>query len=130
MREVVRGNPKTGKKDKVLQPPNWTAHADFINPFDFIRFAAETRDLEFDIMLEAKAKDLALQRLRRDITFYAPELQERFDESWHERDDLRCRSSPSGIRIFLTLGELRGVHVIEARLPPTQTAWMRKSVSN
>jgi UV DNA damage endonuclease len=79
MREVVRANPKTGKKDKILQPPIWTAHADFISPFDFIRFAVETRDLEFDIMLEAKAKDLALQRLRQDITFYAPELQERFD---------------------------------------------------
>lgn len=62
-----------------MQPPIWTAHADFISPFDFIRFAVETRDLEFDIMLETKAKDLALQRLRQDITFYAPELQERFD---------------------------------------------------
>ncbi|MGI9074382.1 MAG: UV DNA damage repair endonuclease UvsE [Bryobacteraceae bacterium] len=79
MREVVRANPKTGKKDKVLQSPIWTAHADYIHPFDFIRFAAETRGLNFDIMLEAKAKNLALERLRRDITFYAPELQERFD---------------------------------------------------
>jgi UV DNA damage endonuclease len=79
MREVVRANPKTGKKDKVLRPPIWTGHADFINPFEFIRFAAETRDLDFDIMLEAKDKDLALRRLRQDIAFYAPELQERFD---------------------------------------------------
>jgi hypothetical protein len=39
----------------------------------------ETKDLEFDIMLEAKAKDLALQRLRQDILCYAPELQVRFD---------------------------------------------------
>jgi UV DNA damage endonuclease len=79
MREVVPANPKTGKKDKVLQPPIWTAHADFIHPFDFIRFAGETSDLDFDIMLEAKAKDLALRRLRQDITCYAPELQERFN---------------------------------------------------
>lgn len=79
MREVVRANPKTGKQDKVLQPPIWTAHADYIHPFDFIQFAAETKGLTFDIMLEAKAKDLALQRLRGDIMFYAPELQERFD---------------------------------------------------
>ncbi|MFL6352371.1 MAG: UV DNA damage repair endonuclease UvsE [Bryobacteraceae bacterium] len=79
MREVVRINRKTGKKDKVLQAPIWTAHADFISPFEFIRFAQETRDLEFDIMLEAKAKDLALQRLRQDIAFHAPELRERFD---------------------------------------------------
>lgn len=79
MREIVRANRKTGKKEKILQPPTWTAHADFVHPFDFIRFALETKDLEFDIMLEAKAKDLALQRLRQDIMCYAPELQERFD---------------------------------------------------
>jgi UV DNA damage endonuclease len=79
MREVLRTNSKTGKKDKVLQAPIWTAHADYVHPFEFIRFAAETRDLEFDIMLEAKAKDLALLRLRQDIASYAPELQQRFD---------------------------------------------------
>ncbi len=79
MREVVRTNRKTGKPDTVLRPPVWTAHADFIHPFEFIRFARETQDLDFDIMLEAKAKDLALHRLRADIACYAPELQERFD---------------------------------------------------
>lgn len=79
MREVIRIDRKTGKKKMVLQPPTWTAHADYIHPFDFIRFAVETEDLKFDIMLEAKAKDLALQRLRQDIMCYAPELQDRFD---------------------------------------------------
>jgi UV DNA damage endonuclease len=79
MREVVRVDRKTSKKKTVLQPPTWTAHADYIHPFDFIRFAFETRDLEFDIMLEAKAKDLALRRLRQDIICYAPELQDRFN---------------------------------------------------
>ncbi len=79
MREVVRTNRKTGKKETVLQLPIWTAHADFVHPFDFIRFARETQDLDFDIMLEAKAKDLALQRLRQDIRCYAPDLQEHFD---------------------------------------------------
>jgi UV DNA damage endonuclease len=79
MREVVRVNRKTGKKEKVLRPPTWTAHADYVHPFDFIRFAMETTGLRFDVMLEAKAKDLALQRLRRDIICYAPELQNRFD---------------------------------------------------
>lgn len=81
MREVVRVNRKTGEKEKVLQAPLWTAHADYIHPFDFIRFASQTKHLEFDIMLEAKAKDLALQRLRQDILCYAPELQERFDSA-------------------------------------------------
>jgi UV DNA damage endonuclease len=78
MREIVRANRKTGKKERVLQPPVWTAHADYVHPFDFIRFAQETEGLEFDIMLEAKAKNLALQRLLHDIGCYAPELQERF----------------------------------------------------
>jgi UV DNA damage endonuclease len=79
MREVVRVHRKTGKKKAVLHPPTWTAHADYIHPFDFIRFASETHDLNFDIMLEAKAKDLALRRLRQDIVCYAPELRERFE---------------------------------------------------
>ncbi len=77
-REVVRANRKTGKQETVLRPPVWTAHADYIHPFEFIRFAQETKDLEFDVMLEAKAKDLALHRLLQDIACYAPELQGRF----------------------------------------------------
>jgi len=77
-REMVRTNRKTGKKETILLPPTWTAHADYIHPFDFIRFARETSDLDFDIMLEAKAKDLAVQRLRRDLLCYAPELLIRF----------------------------------------------------
>jgi UV DNA damage endonuclease len=79
MREAVRVNRQTGKNEKLLQPPTWTAHADYVHPFDFVRFAVETKDLEFDVMLEAKAKDLALQRVRQDIMRYAPELEERFD---------------------------------------------------
>src|SRR3954465_12690923 len=63
MRELVRTDRKTGKKRTVLQAPVWTGHADFIHPFDFIRFANETTSSQFDIMLEAKAKDLALLRL-------------------------------------------------------------------
>lgn len=78
-REVLRANRKTGKKEKILQPPIWTAHADYAQPFEFIRFAHETEGLQFDVMLEAKAKDLAVQRLRQDIACYAPELQYRFD---------------------------------------------------
>jgi len=80
MREVVRVNRKTGKKETVLQAPLWTGHADYAHPFDFIRFARESEDLDFDIMLEAKAKDLAVRRLRQDIACYAPEIQHQFEE--------------------------------------------------
>jgi UV DNA damage endonuclease len=41
------------------------AHADYVEPADFANFLAlAPADVEFDCMLEAKAKDLALFRLR------------------------------------------------------------------
>lgn len=78
MREVARKDRKTGKKKIVLQPPIWTGHADFNHPFEFIAFCRHMADLDFDVMLEAKAKDLALLRLRQDLVRYAPDIAERF----------------------------------------------------
>lgn len=78
LREVKRKNRKTGKKETVLLPPVWTGHADFNHPFEFISFMRAMSDLEFDIMLEAKAKDLALIRLRQDLVRYAPDVAARF----------------------------------------------------
>lgn len=52
-------------------------HSDFIDPFTFIEFlqAAQVATRRpFDIMLEAKAKDLALLRLRAQIVTFAPDL--------------------------------------------------------
>ncbi|MEZ4675633.1 MAG: UV DNA damage repair endonuclease UvsE [Caldilineaceae bacterium] len=52
-------------------------HSDFINPFELIELLqlAQQHGLRpFDIMLEAKAKDLALLRLREQVARYAPEL--------------------------------------------------------
>jgi UV DNA damage endonuclease len=48
--------------------PQLRAHADLIDPIgfeDFLRYAARGRD--FDVMLEAKGKDLALLRLREQL---------------------------------------------------------------
>ena len=83
MREVIRKDRKTGKNKTVLLPPIWTGHSDFINPFEFNNFVCQMSDLEFDVMLEAKAKDLALLRLRQDLLRFAPDLARRFglDES-------------------------------------------------
>lgn len=78
MREVTRKSRKTGKKETVLLPPIWTGHADFNHPFEFISFMRSMADLEFDVMLEAKAKDLALLRLRQDLARYAPDVGARF----------------------------------------------------
>lgn len=77
-REIKRKDRKTGKMATVLLPPIWTGHADFVNPFEFVPFLRLASDLEFDVMLEAKAKDLALQRVRRDLPRFAPEIAERF----------------------------------------------------
>ncbi len=78
MRQVTRKDRKTGKPKTVLQPPIWTGHADFNHPFEFISFCRSMADLDFDVMLEAKAKDLALLRLRQDLLRFASDVAERF----------------------------------------------------
>jgi len=69
---------KTRKRTIVLQPPIWTGHADFVQPFEFIAFMRMLEGRDFDVMLEAKSKDLALVRLRRDLQRYAPDVAKRF----------------------------------------------------
>jgi UV DNA damage endonuclease len=78
LRQLKRKDPNTGKNTIVLQPPVWTGHADFCQPFEFIAMMRQFDELEFDVMLEAKSKDLALLRLRRDLQRYAPDVAERF----------------------------------------------------
>jgi len=75
MRTVERTDPETGKRRLVLRPPRSTQHADFVDPFAFIAFLHQAQGLrDFDVMLETKAKDLALLRLRDDLGRFAPEL--------------------------------------------------------
>lgn len=79
MRLVERANPDGGQRS-LLQPPLWTQHADYINPFEFIAFLRLAEGLpDFDVLLECKAKDLALLRLRADLARYAPELALRLE---------------------------------------------------
>jgi UV DNA damage endonuclease len=78
LREVSRKNRKTGKAEKVRLAPVWTGHADFCNPFEFLTFMRTASGLEFDVMLESKAKDLALIRLRPDMLRYADDVASRF----------------------------------------------------
>jgi UV DNA damage endonuclease len=68
--EKQRGN--TGRERTVhkLRSPRLKAHADFVDPMEFVLFwqavgASEVRP--FDILLEAKAKDVALLRLRHEL---------------------------------------------------------------
>lgn len=78
LREVSRKNRRTGRREKVHLAPVWTAHADFCNPFEFMTFMRTASGLEFDVMLESKAKDLALIRLRPDMLRYADDVASRF----------------------------------------------------
>ena len=74
MRECIERDRETRRRRKVLKPPLLTSHADFVNPFEFATFMREMANFEFDVMLEAKMKDLALLRLRRDLTRCAPDI--------------------------------------------------------
>ena len=48
--------------------PQLRAHADLIDPIGFERFMLDVAgERDFDVMLEAKAKDLALLRLREQL---------------------------------------------------------------
>jgi UV DNA damage endonuclease len=56
-------------------PPRLNRHSHFINPFQFIDFMRGLPPMRpFDIMLEARARDLAVQQLRRDLARFAPDL--------------------------------------------------------
>jgi UV DNA damage endonuclease len=89
LRELVRKNRKTGRQEKVYAAPVWTGHADFCNPFEFAGFMRMAEGLEFDVMLESKAKDLALIRLRSDLLRYAPDVAARFGLAPSEAERLR-----------------------------------------
>ncbi len=68
----------TSRIKTVMLPPVWTGHADFTNPFEFATFMREAQDLDFDVMLESKTKDLSLLRLKADLLRYAPDVAARF----------------------------------------------------
>jgi UV DNA damage endonuclease len=62
---------------RYLQMPLPNQHSDFIDVFQFIDLLRSARAANlrpFDIMLEAKGKDLALLRLREQIARFAPDL--------------------------------------------------------
>ena len=64
-------------RERRLAMPLPNQHSDFIDPFSFIEFlrSAQAANLRpFDMMLEAKAKDLALLRLRQHLATFAPDL--------------------------------------------------------
>ena len=76
---VAEKRDESGRKRRTWREPRLSQHADLIDPFSFIallRAASGQRD--FDVMLECKAKDIALLRLQRHLDRLAPDLVERF----------------------------------------------------
>jgi UV DNA damage endonuclease len=57
-----------------IKVPTWTEHSDFVNPFDFMAFMSLAAGMIFDVMLESKARDLALLKLREDLCRFSPDL--------------------------------------------------------
>jgi UV DNA damage endonuclease len=77
-RTSIRVRNRTSASDperRQLREPRLTEHADLIDPFAFIDLLRSLQtDRDFDVMLECKAKDLALLRLRRHLEKLAPDL--------------------------------------------------------
>lgn len=74
--EWLIGEGATGETPQVRQT-RWTYHSDYVNPFEFIDFMRMAAGLpDFDVMLEVRAKDLALLQLREDLRRFAPDLAE------------------------------------------------------
>lgn len=77
--EVLKAPLKAAARTKtVLLPPLWTGHADFTNPFEFATFMRAVEGLDFDVMMESKAKDLSLLKIKPDLLRFAPDVAARF----------------------------------------------------
>ena len=72
--EAVEGGRKAGKTtggDLYQTASELRLHSDYINPFEFRYLMEKAQDLRpFDVMLESKAKDLSVLKLRKDFAKY------------------------------------------------------------
>ena len=69
--EAARKNGKSGKMETYATPPENRLHADYINPMEFLYFLEKAEGLRpFDVMVEAKSKDLAVLKLKKDLAKY------------------------------------------------------------
>jgi UV DNA damage endonuclease len=79
-RIVERRDKTTGKRVQSSVAPLATQHADMIDAGVFVPFTRAVRekcgsdDVPFDVMVEAKSKDLAVIQLRDDLKKMAPEI--------------------------------------------------------
>ena len=69
--EAARKNGKTGKMENYQTAPHDRLHSDYVNPMEFLYYLEKSQGLRpFDVMVEAKAKDLAVLKLRKDMEKY------------------------------------------------------------
>lgn len=79
-RTIERKDRKTGEKIKAEAPPLASQHDDYIDASTFVPFARAVakrmrkKQIPFDVMCEAKAKDLAVLKLREELQSLAPEI--------------------------------------------------------
>lgn len=66
-REIAHRDRQSGVRSVVSAKPKAGQHDEFIDPDEFIAFMDVAGDTRFDIMLEAKQKQLAVFRLREDL---------------------------------------------------------------
>lgn len=66
-----RKNGKSAQMSDYGAAPDLRLHSDYVNPFEFLTVLETVMNQrDFDIMIEAKAKDLAALKLRRDISAF------------------------------------------------------------
>lgn len=66
---------KSAKKPNPMPPSEMRLHSDYINPFEFMYFLEKAEGLRpFDVMVESKAKDLAVLKLKKDLAKYGPKI--------------------------------------------------------
>lgn len=77
---AVEKRDESGQKHRTLREPQLSHHADLLDPFAFIALLhAASAGRDFDVMLECKAKDIALLRLRKHLARFVPDLDERWN---------------------------------------------------
>lgn len=64
---------RLGQGQQLLLP-TWHEHSDLANPFELISLLRLPYQREYDLMLEVKAGDLAIERARNDLQRFAPEI--------------------------------------------------------
>ena len=77
MRIIERRAPQSGSRESIMRAPRTLQHSDFVDPFQFADFLRKCERFAlqgFDVMIEAKAKDLALLHLRQHMA--------RIDTTW------------------------------------------------